>query len=62
MIVSIKKSETKGFVDVYKNGSCLGCVMSDGTVTAKEAYESLMNNWSIDNKESVHYHNIDKLN
>ena len=36
------------FAAVYKNEEFLGKVMTDGTLTAKECYESLKNSWSTD--------------
>ena len=49
------------FVAVYKNEECLGTVMTDGTLTAKECYESLRNNWEIDKMEKQHYSNLKKV-
>ena len=54
MKITIKKLEDSAigswgyFVSVYKNGKCLGTVMTDGTLTPIECYESLLNNWEID--------------
>lgn len=48
-------------VAVYKNEECLGTVMTDGTLTAKECYESLRNNWEIDKMEKQHYSNLERV-
>ena len=42
------------FVAVYKNEQCIGTVMTDGTLTAKECYDNLRKNWAIDRLESYH--------
>lgn len=41
------------FVAVYINEKCIGTVMTDGTLTPKECYESLKNNWEIDRLEKI---------
>ena len=46
------------FVAVYKNEECLGTVITDGTLTPKECYESLINNLEIDKEEKQHYYNL----
>jgi hypothetical protein len=48
------------FVAVYKNEECLGTVMTDGTLTARECYESLKNNLEIDKMEKQHYSNLER--
>lgn len=52
--------ENERFVDVFVNGECVGCVITDGTLTAKEAYTNLKSNWEIDRMEAAHYEAIDR--
>jgi hypothetical protein len=42
------------FVAVFKNNNCVGTVMTDGTLSAKECYDNLLNNWRIDKLEKQH--------
>ena len=49
------------FVAVYKDEQCLGTVMTDGSLTPKECYESLKNNWEIDEMEKRHYSQLDRI-
>jgi hypothetical protein len=62
MNITIKQTEGNRFnKDVFINGKCIGSVMADDKMTAKECYESLKNNWAIDLMESQHYKQLDRL-
>ena len=62
MNITIKQSEnSKLFKDVYINEKCIGSVMADDKMTPKECYESLKNNWAIDEIEYQHYKQLDRL-
>lgn len=41
------------FVAVYKNNECVGTCLTDGSESAKECYESVVNNRAIDNLEGI---------
>ena len=61
MKITIKQSESsKLFKDVYLNGKCIGTVMCDEKSTPMECYESLKNNWSIDEMERQEDAQIDR--
>jgi hypothetical protein len=52
MKITIKQNQDcKDFKDVYINNELLGYVMANDTMTPYECYESLKNNWAIDNME-----------
>ena len=46
-----QNQDCKDFKDVYIDNKLLGCVMADDTMSAYECYQSLKNNWEIDNLE-----------
>jgi hypothetical protein len=46
-----QNQDYKDFKDVYIDNKLLGCVMADDTMSAYECYQSLKNNWEIDNLE-----------
>lgn len=59
--ITIKSREHNSlFKEVYINGECVGVVMADETMSAKECYESLKNNWEIDRMEAQHDMDIDR--
>jgi len=50
-ITTEQNQDCKDFKDVYIDGKLLGYVMANNTMTPYECYESLQNNWAIDNME-----------
>lgn len=52
--MSVKQNENnKDFKDVYLNGSLIGRVMANDEITPLQCYESLKNNWAIDELELI---------
>jgi hypothetical protein len=52
MKITVKQNQDfKDFKDVYIDSKLLGSVMANDTMNANECYESLKNNWEIDNME-----------
>jgi hypothetical protein len=50
--ITISQNENCKFSkDVYINGKCIGRVMANDNMSAYECYQSLKNNWEIDNLE-----------
>lgn len=53
-IITIEQSEEcELFKDVYINGKCKGTVMADESMTPLDCWESLKNNWAIDDLEGI---------
>lgn len=46
------------FVSVYKNGKCIGTVMTDGTMTPNDCYDELVSKWETDKAEKRHDSNL----
>jgi hypothetical protein len=52
MKITVKQNQDfKDFKDVYIDSKLLGSVMANDIMNANECYESLKNNWEIDNME-----------
>lgn len=59
--ITIEQNERcRFFRYVYIDGKCIGSVMADDTMTPFECYESLKNNWAIDEMESQHNLQIER--
>lgn len=50
-ITTCQNENCKYSKDVYLNGSLIGVVMANDEMTPLECYESLKNNWKIDELE-----------